>query len=131
MLHHAHAGRIDGDWFIPSLGSLGVRVAHNGSAQVVWRCPDCSFLSSPIPHHVISARGVQIASLPVVEDYRGMFGRCCVKGCDSTDVELNHFAPRAIFRDQADDWPTGYLCRRHHAEWGERVTPYLNPPRSR
>ncbi len=68
-------------------------------------------------------------TLPITEDYVGQFARCIVRGCEADDVELNHFAPQAIFGPDADLWPTGYLCVRHHREWGERVTPQLNRPR--
>lgn len=68
--------------------------------------------------------------MPIVVDYAGMFARCLVRGCEAGDVELNHFAPQAIFGDNADDWPMGYLCVAHHIEWGQRVTPHLNRRRS-
>lgn len=76
----------------------------------------------------VRGRGIDPDSLPVSSDYRGLLAICSVKGCGSDDVELNHFAPRGIFGEDADQWPTAFLCRKHHAEWGYRVTPQLNPP---
>lgn len=73
--------------------------------------------------------GMDLRDLPVTENYAGLYGRCIVHGCESEEVELNHFAPQAIFGAAANDWPTGYLCLEHHREWGERVTPQLNRPR--
>ncbi|HET7128947.1 MAG TPA: hypothetical protein VFJ93_07725 [Gaiellaceae bacterium] len=125
---HSHVTRVDGRWSVPAsvLGSWGVRRASNGAIQVIWSCERCDYVSSPIPDYVSRAAGIEIAQLPIVIDYAGQFGRCIVRGCESDDVELNHFGPRAIFGAEAENWPMGYLCRRHHREWGERVTPQLN-----
>jgi hypothetical protein len=129
-VEHAHVERIDGAWlWPPTSGDLGVRVAHNGAIQVVWRCRICDYMSSAIPHSLLDGYGIDIRSLPTILSYAGRYGRCIVRGCESDEVELNHFAPQAIFGEEADAWPTGYLCVTHHREWGERVTPHLNHPR--
>lgn len=101
----------------------------NGALQVIWSCVLCDYRSNPVPHHVADAYGVVVARLPIVEDFAGRYARCVVEGCGSEEVEWNHIAPRAIFGHEADKWGTVALCRRHHQEWGERVTPQLNPPR--
>lgn len=49
---------------------------------------------------------------------------CVVAGCDSTDVELHHFAPRHLFAD-ADRWPTEYICVEHHQEWHSRIREHV------
>ena len=36
--------------------------------------------------------------------------------CGAAGTELHHYAPRSLF-DDADDWPTGYLCRPCHTKW--------------
>lgn len=111
---------------------LGVRVAGNGSLHILAWCDECQrWSSSAIPASYVRSMDVSIDMLPVVADHRGFFAVCSVRGCWSDDVELNHFAPRGIFGGEADDWPTAYLCRKHHQEWGERVTPSLNPPQRR
>ena len=51
--------------------------------------------------------------------------KCAVRYCTSMETELHHFAPRNMFPDDADDWPTAYLCKVHHHLWHERVTPEL------
>lgn len=128
--HHEHVRRVEGRWFLPRVGgSWGVRRVANGSLQVVWTCSFCNYRSTPVPHYVVADHGIDVRALAIVEDYAGLYGRCIVRGCESDEVELNHFAPQAIFGDAADDWPTGYLCVKHHREWGERVTPHLNHPR--
>lgn len=120
-----------GSWSAPNdaQGAWGVRRATNGAIQAIWFCGRCSYRTSAVSHYSLSEMGVDIRGVPIVEDYAGLFARCVVRGCERGDVELNHFAPRAIFGADADLWPTGYLCREHHMEWGERVTPHLNRPR--
>lgn len=130
MFEHEHVQRVDGRWRTPlTLGSWGVRRVANGSLQIIWFCGKCDYRTTPVPHEVVINLGMSVRTLPIVEDYAGLFGRCIVRGCLSDEVELNHFAPQAIFGEAADDWPTGYLCVKHHQEWGERVTPQLNRPR--
>ncbi len=131
MAEHEHAERIDGRWQLPFFGAFGVRRAANGAIQIIWTCDFCDFRSSAIPHPIVAERGIDIRKLPILVDYGGLYGRCIVRGCGSDEVELNHFAPQAIFGAAADDWPTSYLCVRHHREWGERVTPGLYPARRR
>ena len=48
-------------------------------------------------------------------------------GCGSDEVEWHHFGPQAIFEEEADKWGIVALCRKHHQEWGERVTPSAEP----
>jgi hypothetical protein len=129
---HPHVLTVRGQWRNPPAteGDWGVRRAGNGALQVIWTCRVCGFRTSPVRHIDLPRMGVDIRDLPIVEDYAGTFARCIVRGCESGEVELNHFAPQAIFGTDADDWPTGYLCVRHHQEWGERVTPQLNRRRA-
>ena len=85
--------------------------------------------STPVPHSLVTEKGISIPALPIVEDYAGLYARCIVQGCGSDEVEWHHFGPQAIFGDEADKWGIVALCRRHHEEWGQRVTPQLNHPR--
>jgi len=100
---------------------LGVRIAGNGSYQVVDVCPNCDQQSGPVPHGRLGALGLAVADLAVVADYRGGIGRCCKRGCDREAVEDHHFAPRAAFGAEADEWPRGLLCVEHHIEWHRRM----------
>lgn len=100
------------------LDLLAVRIAGNGAYQVVAVCPECGTASQPIPHWRVP---VAPSTLPVVADYRGQLGRCSRRGCDQEAVEDHHFAPRAVFGDEADDWPRALLCVPHHNEWHQRM----------
>lgn len=59
-------------------------------------------------------RGTQ-ASLPLL-DSSMVPHYPCVRCGTTTDVELHHWAPRALFSD-ADLWPMAYLCRICHTTW--------------
>lgn len=109
---------------------LGVVIAANGTYQIRARCHECRrWSTSSLAHAYVRGLGLNpLHDLDIVKDYRGYLAICSVTGCGSDDVELHHFGPRGIFGETADDWPTAFLCRRHHREWGERVTPQLNPP---
>ena len=45
--------------------------------------------------------------------------------CGIHEVELHHWAPRALFGDDADLWPMDFLCRECHSRWHTAVTPTL------
>lgn len=119
------------DRFVDVVASdLGLRIASSGAYGLLVWCSECArWASGAIPLSVLDPMGLRPSDIPVVADYRGSLGRCSVKGCESEDVELNHFAPQATFGAEAWDWPTAYLCRAHHLEWGTRTTPHLNRPR--
>ena len=40
--------------------------------------------------------------------------------CGQQGAELHHYAPQHLF-DNADDWPKGYLCVKHHREWHDKI----------
>lgn len=110
-----HADR----WVESSATRFGVRIAANGSYQIVPWCSVCErWASNAVPHWGLIDRP---AELPVIADNRGTIGRCSVRGCPNEAVEDHHFAPRAIFRDEADDWLRGLLCVAHHQEWHRRM----------
>jgi hypothetical protein len=104
-------------------------VVANGSYQLLWYCDvvGCGYRTTPVPQMLPGVPA--IAAVPITEDFRGIVGRCSVRGCDNEDVEWQHWFPQAIDGELAARFPQGYLCREHHEEWGHRVTPTLNPPR--
>lgn len=129
---HEHVRSYGGRWIFPPAadGNWGVRRVANGSLQVIWKCNWCGLKTTPVPQRLVTEHGISIHELPIVEDYAGLYARCIVRGCGSDEVEWNHIAPKGIFgEDEAEDWGQVAMCRRHHEEWGNRVTPQLNPPR--
>lgn len=58
-------------------------------------------------------------SLSVGADYSLNNPPC--KRCGAIGTELHHWAPKELFED-AEEWPTAYLCPKHHQEWHNKVT---------
>lgn len=131
QIPHEHVRSVSGRWYFPlsADGRWGARRVANGTLQVIWICNWCGQKSTPVPQYLAAGHGIIIRDLPLIEDYAGLYARCIVRGCGSDEVEWHHFGPQAIFGDEADKWGIVALCRRHHQEWGERVTPGLNPRR--
>ena len=76
-----------------------------------------------ISHKKLEQYSIDPEELPIVNDYRG-FQKCAVCGAQIT--EYHHWAPRHLFGSDADKWPIGYLCPKHHAEWHDKVTPEMS-----
>lgn len=112
---------------------LYIKPAASGAETFSWACGNCQRLDPFNTGLFISAKKVyealtvpQIQSLPVL--VIPLVARCAK--CGSRHAELHHWAPRAIFGDEADEWPTDYLCVPCHDRWHEKVTPrFFNPDR--
>lgn len=92
---------------------VGVIYASNGARQVKEMCVVCRRRTAALPHG-----DIDLDSLPVLADNRK--ATACAHCGSPDDIELHHFAPKHLF-DDADRWPTAYLCRPCHQEW-HRVT---------
>lgn len=101
--------------------------AADGSTQVFFWCVSCSRVADPL-HPFISKDylklnlKVSIDSLPTIERYPNNAKPKCVV-CGKPGAQLHHFAPKHLFNNDADRWPTGYLCQEHHDEWHNKLTP--------
>ena len=98
-------------------------LAQNGGRHVLAWCIDCERPAWRGQPFVSAAQFTpeQIEAMPVAMDYRNGELCCAVKGCDRSDVELHHYAPRALFDEECEEWPTGYLCTVHHDDWHKRT----------
>jgi hypothetical protein len=99
-------------------------------------CGGCGRLT---PSHSISHKLLDPDGLPVLNDRacsicagRGCpkcSCRCAEANCDSFETELHHILPWHIATPNglnANNWPTVFLCRPHHKEWHDLVTPNMN-----
>jgi hypothetical protein len=63
-------------------------------------------------------------SLPIEKDMS--IKELCII-CHSPGVEIHHWAPQYLWElfgfNDADKWPTAYLCRPCHQKWHDIVTP--------
>jgi hypothetical protein len=97
-------------------------------SQVYWEClTHKGAIDNPrkyIAHEKLKASNIDIESIPIVEDYSDQI-KCAVIGCVEIGGEYHHFAPKHLFSDEADNWPTAYLCLKHHRQWHDLVTPKM------
>lgn len=103
-------------------------ISSSGVSMVFWECETCQKNAiAPgyfIPHEKITSCGILIETIPVTRDYRTQVDKCAV--CGELGTEYHHWAPRYVFGEDADLWPGAYLCRRHHMEWHNRITPEMS-----
>lgn len=106
--------------------SMWRKLNRNGSETFCRICPVCHRYA-PFGGSVwISKAEVysrfdhqQRESFPVI--LSGSITPCVV--CGSFDVELHHWAPKFKFKEEADNWPTDYLCTNCHTRWHKEITP--------
>lgn len=108
---------------------FGKIMTRNGHVQVyAW----CAYCGTRAPG-ALSNSYFNLNDLPVVGDNRcdkclSLGCELCSSRCERCDsfyeVEIHHWAPRALF-DDYDKWPTARLCRPCHMKWHRIVTPGL------
>ena len=103
---------------------LSRSIKSNGTEQVGWFCKACRHWGTAktggnwIRHALLTEHGVDIRTLPIVN--AAELSPC--ERCGSPGVELHHWAPRHIFgENEADRWPTSYLCIPCHTEWHQKA----------
>lgn len=107
---------------------LHLHIRQNGARGFMWVCSRCSkhnpfggnvFIKNELVEDVIPPDTIDKLPVIMFQPYR----RCAV--CGARDAEEHHWAPKAIFGDAADKWPTDYLCKPCHDLWHLKVTPQL------
>jgi hypothetical protein len=101
------------------------QIARNGAVTIILRCANCGENPTPATPFHGKAAFPEYETFPVLNDYREFGEPCAVRGCDDIETEYHHFAPRHLFGNDAEDYPGAYLCRRHHKEWHDKVTPEM------
>lgn len=92
--------------------------------RAAWWCPQCEQWADAgvwIPIDKLELYG---ADLEFVREVNTRIGERCSR-CGARGAELHHWAPRAYFGAECDNWPTDYLCRKCHDRWHALVTPGL------
>lgn len=101
------------DW-IPRL--VGYR-KRNGLIVAARECRTCGYVRTELG---VSMTQADAAQLLLRRDRTAEADRCT--RCGSMEgTERHHWAPRAIFGDAAEGWPTDDLCRACHIEWHRRM----------
>ena len=102
-------------------------VTASGTSQVWYQCIFChgnigGVASAFVKHSELRDKNIDVETIQIVNDYRDQNRICFV--CGEPNCQLHHYAPRHLF-DNADSWPTSYLCQKHHDEWHKKLTPYM------
>jgi len=101
-------------------------ITKNGVSQVYWLCLTGNHMICKQPqfiaHEILRKYNVDIDELPVINNYSGT-ELCAV--CNSPFAEEHHWAPKHLFGDEANLWPTSHLCKKHHEYWHKIVTPEM------
>ena len=110
--------------FHHTLTTYGIIIARNGTRQIRTVCESCGWVGTHSWGHA-RFTDEERSALAVVRDNRTReTARCEV--CNAPEVELHHFAPVHLFGwEEADRWPTAWLCPDHHREWHRIVTPAM------
>lgn len=130
-----HARHADGN---PSRNVGYVKVASGSGWKVGIWCNECGRLARSAGGSGGIWRPLRWFDMGAMPDLRHIappgvvaectrnfnFGPCAACGRVGAR-EVHHWAPRHLFGDEADRWPTADLCRTCHAEWHRRVTPTM------
>ena len=103
-------------------GTLKTVIMQNGGVQIKYVCA-CGNRSNPIAKKEVEAAGIDISLLPVDANYAEI--ECEVQGCFNLGYEWHHIAPRHLFGSEAGLWPMIKLCKIHHKQWHDIVTPNM------
>jgi len=75
--------------------------------------------TAAIPRKLLTAE--QFYLLPLVRQSLPTEPERCPVCGELALLEEHHVAPRVAFGDEADRWPTVWVCRRCHERWHERT----------
>ena len=100
----------------------------NGALQVGWYCTFCQrwavegkpFVTKWQAEQITAQVGKSLDDVPYIGGLSDL-PACII--CGHPQTELHHFAPqeyRDLFENWAE-WPTAYLCPKHHSQWHELV----------
>lgn len=99
--------------------SLGCTIAADGSRMVSWWCLTCGSRNASkdgktwISHDLVRTIGADPQALPIM--HRIDATPC--ERCGAPTSQRHHWAPRALFDSECDEWPTSYLCVACHRRW--------------
>ena len=93
------------------------QINGNGAEVIVARCSNCNRVPNMKQPFLPKSEHLNWKDYPLYEDRTECQPRCMVTGCQRHDTEWHHFAPRALFGDEADDYQQAWLCQYHHDRW--------------
>ena len=118
---------------VPTIAKRCKRCAHgditrvrqkknDGGYHVIDLCNKCK--ENATPGYFIPQKGMDVLLLPeYIPPYLDQH-KCAHTECGSFDTQYHHFAPKHLF-DDYENWPGAWLCKMHHREWHNVVTPNM------
>lgn len=102
----------------------GIRKLVNqaGKTMYPYVCEACGLQTQ---RYVSHSEAKRLGQEP--EHINARFPRPQCEVCKTEGAELHHWAPYAIFGDEASRWPTSYLCPACHDRWHRLVGPAAAP----
>jgi hypothetical protein len=100
-------------------GFIYVRIRiGNGSEQIRQQCQHCAdVLGRSFGRDRFTPE--QLANMPLVQDWSRSRPPCV--RCGTFGTEEHHWAPRALFGEESDLWPTSWLCPGCHQRWHQTL----------
>jgi hypothetical protein len=95
------------------------QINGNGAQVIIEKCTTCDRVPDTRRPFISKSEVPEWESLPLLVDNTKNSEPCAVKRCNRKDTEEHHFAPKALFFDEAYDYPTAWLCQYHHDHWHE------------
>jgi hypothetical protein len=105
------------------------QINGNGATVIILRCDNCGRNPDAAQPFQRKSDYPNFDTFPILQNYIINKEPCAVLGCENTDTEYHHFAPRYLFGADAERYPREYLCRMHHKEWHDKVTPEMHKRR--
>lgn len=105
---------------------IGYAFKSNGQRVFPYYCEDCGTVHTYYVKKVVALKiGYELKQVKFKSELNGYFNlnKCAV--CGNSEVELHHFAPYHLFGSEASKWPVAYLCKEHHKQWHDVVTPNM------
>jgi len=109
--------------FAPAPHAIGYFRSSNGALRLRGYCKYCSDTTRKRGNQIVWITGdlrqpedLNAHKIPVVKDNVDTNTFCARCGTNE-GVEQHHWAPRSVFRDDYDMWPTSNLCRSCHSRW--------------
>lgn len=106
---------------------VGKAFKKNGSVTYPYYCEDCGTVFPQCIKKTEAAKlNYEIKDVRFKSDIKGYMDNNVCAVCGNKYVELHHFAPVHLFGSEADRWPMAYLCKEHHKQWHDLVTPNMS-----
>jgi hypothetical protein len=92
-------------------------VTRNGGRQYRPCCITCGYFNNGggLPHRLLADSERTQARIVRANEPKPL--QRCERCGKWAEVEIHHWAPRARFPDDFENWPTSPLCRECHVHW--------------